>query len=656
MVTALIFGKPVSRTGNVSASAKEKEKDDGIRERTAVKPSYSNNDHDLKRAHCQRQNDSSSSSSTNLYLQYEVESSNNLFGLPPQEPQNVYTATAQGGKILKRQGHESIPLTQHRQRTNWPPLTNAANAIGRVNTNGEKYKLSAAAAAAAAAVTVPTKAKLELEISEEEKLVKTFNYLKEYRKVHGRNPTASDEDKVNLDKWLAEQRYQFQKYVAGRESTISETRLDLLRSVGLFKQVVKNVDIKRKCMLWGCKRELGANESFYCAQHMNLNTSNVNNPSNPPNISNPSSKKRKSNNGEISTNPAATNGVPQHSLKSPPEETSNRGHGHGGGGKKVKLAAGNVEKKPPAKRYKSNNGVRELTANPTASANGTLQTMKSPPEEVSNRKDEDVMMKMVKLAAGAVAKEVQYLGLQSSTDHVESAIKRFAVEVYCPMLYSSKEQSMGKSSDSARVLLSTFLAIREMLLINAGKFFPFAGLIDSSTNKESVEESNLKLARDFASVVVQNAVKRLQRMSPDGIVKHMIPNQDLLFDQYLEASKSYDSKGEDFQFALGRLDATATYLNANGSKLSVRKSIMARTSFNYAREQHPLFQEDNTSVGRKVLHAAPNSCVVFVMGQSESVEKNDIGYSSVNVEARHVERKEARESRIRLLKRCYNEL
>jgi len=316
-----------------------------------------------------------------------------------------------------------------------------------------------------------------------------------------------------------------------------------------------------------------------------------------------------------------------------------------------------AKKEPSAKRYKSNDGGRELTTNPTATANGTQLVLKSPPEEISNREDEDVIVKIVKLAANAVAKEVRYLGLQSSTDHVESAIKRFAVEVYCPLLYSSKEQSKGASPHSAdRVLLSTFLALRDMLLINAEKFFPFAGLKDSCTQKESGDEANLKLTRDFASAVVQNAVKRLQRMSADVFVKHIIPNQDRVFDQYLEASRSYDSKGEDFQIALGRLDATATYLNAKGSKLSARESIMARTSFNYAREQHPLIREDNSSIGQKEAHVAPNACVVFVMGESENVKKKDIPYASVNVDARHVERKEARESRIRLLKRRYNEL
>lgn len=220
---------------------------------------------------------------------------------------------------------------------------------------------------------------------------------------------------------------------------------------------------------------------------------------------------------------------------------------------------------------------------------------------------------------------------------------------------------MGTSSFSSdRVLLSTLLALQEMLVINADKFFSFAGLKDSSTEKkESGEEADSKLTRDFARAVVQNAAKRLQRMTSDVSLKQIIPNQDCVFDQYLEASRSYDTKGEDFQLALGRLDASSTYRNAKGSKLSARESIMARTSFNYARKQHRLIREDDASGGRTEAHPAPNACAIFVMGESESVGKESVRkeeQTSVNVEARHHKRTEVRESRIRLLKRYYDDL
>lgn len=616
MVTALIFGKPAPRSVSTSATtAREKEKDDEKRERertasAALKPSSSStNNHDIdnqKRggaAHNQRRHQNNNSVTNGLRL---VSSSppplfSTQIKISPLTKINAYAATATGQKV---QNGESIPLMTHRGAS-WPPSSTNDKAKGTVNSNSEKIPENKIAAAA-----LPAKAP-EDKLTEEETWIKTFNDLKEYRKVHRRVPSSADYRKIvdetglgkwnpNLAKWMFKQRYQYGKYIEGRESTLNSTHIDLLRSIGLFTHIPKKV----------------ASFAFHCAEHSNVYTSNVakkgnNNPTSTYNISRPASKKHKSNAGELSTNPSASvNGTKSKcTLKSQHKGVSNR---------------------------------EEHT-------------------QVSNREDDDVA-KVVKLVAGAVTKEIHYLGLHSSTDHVDSAIKRFAVEVYCPLLYSSREQSMGISSYSVdRLLLSTLLALREMLVINAEKFFPFAALKDSCTKEEeSGEEANAnsKITRDFANAVVQNAAKRLQRMSTGVFLKGIIPNQDRLFDQYLEASKSFDSKGEDFQFALGRLGATAEYRNAKGSKLGERESIMARTSFNYAREQHPLIREDSALVGQKEAHAAPNACAVFVMEESEIIKKKeDTGYTTgVNVEARHVERKEARETRIRLLKRHYSGL
>jgi len=206
------------------------------------------------------------------------------------------------------------------------------------------------------------------------------------------------------------------------------------------------------------------------------------------------------------------------------------------------------------------------------------------------------------------------------------------------------------------VLISTLLAIREMLIINSEKFFPFETPKDSSTHKESDEEATSKLiSRDIACAVVQNSAKALQRKSPDIFLKLKISNQDSLFDQYLEASKSYDSKGEEFQFALGRVDARAVYQTAKGSQLGERESIMARTGFNYAREQHPLIQHNGgtTTRLRDDSQPVPNVCF-FVMGGDETKsEKNEISKSINNVEESHDVMKDERVKKIYELKRRY---
>eukprot|EP00984_Skeletonema_dohrnii_P016207 scaffold7152_cov148-Skeletonema_dohrnii-CCMP3373.AAC.8 len=619
MVTALVFGKPVART---SASAKEKAKDDGKsrekeRERstavaTAKPSSSSNNNSDRQKlaAHSQRQTNHSNSAANGA--QYGASSATSNIILPLTK-NNMYTATTKPGQ--KVQNGESVPLMS-KHSASWRPLTHD-KAKRTINSNGGKSsenKISAAPAAASK----------EGKMSKEEKWIKTFNALKEYQKHHGSLPTAEWDngktvEELDLTTWMVQQSSQYQKHLEGKKSTLSSTCIELLRSIGMCDEPVrKGKSNKRRCMFWGCKRALGAYESFHCAEHRNVYTST---PQHPP-----------STNTSTSTSAYSTS-------------------------------------KPAVKRQKKNAGESSSKSSSKPSANGTKHTLKSPPEETlkkisppkeTSRIEEDDIVKVVKLAADAVAKEIRYLSLKSPTDHAESAIKRFAVEVYCPLLYSSKARSMGTSSSSDRVLLSTLLALQEMLVINADKFFSFAGLKDLSTEKnESGEEADSNLTRDFARAVVQNAAKRLQRMTSDVSLKQIIPNQDCVFDQYLEASRSYDTKGEDFQLALGRLDASSTYRNAKGSKLSARESIMARTSFNYARKQHRLIREDDASGGRTEAHPAPNACAIFVMGESESVGKESVRkeeQTSVNVEARHHKRTEVRESRIRLLKRHYDDL
>eukprot|EP00985_Skeletonema_marinoi_P027514 scaffold22729_cov84-Skeletonema_marinoi.AAC.1 len=382
-------------------------------------------------------------------------------------------------------------------------------------------------------------------MSKEEKWIKTFNALKEYQKHHGSLPTAEWDngktvEELDLTTWMVQQSSQYQKHLEGKKSTLSSTCIELLRSIGMCDEPVRKGKSKKRCMFWGCKRALGAYESFHCAEHKNVYTS-----------------------------------TPPHPFTNTSTSTS-----------------AYSTSKPAVKRQKKKAGESSSKSSTKPSANGTKHRLKSPPEETlkkrsppkeTSRIEEDDIVKVVKLAADAVAKEIRYLGLKSPTDHAESAIRRFAVEVYCPLLYSSKARSMGTSS------------------------FSSDRLKDSSTEKkESGEEADSKLTRDFARAVVQNAAKRLQRMTSDVSLKQIIPNQDCVFDQYLEASRSYDTKGEDFQLALGRLDASSTYRNAKGSKLSARESIMARTSFNYARKQHRLIREDDASGGRTEAHPAPN--------------------------------------------------
>jgi hypothetical protein len=616
MVTALVFGKPLPRTTSASSAAKEKEKEDDKNKKneswengserdttTAAapatargKPSSSdsmiNNDCQKLSAHSQRRkNDGDGGFAATAATATTTQTQSKIL---PANTNIRSTLKIQNGDIVPLMPNKSAPMR---------PLKHD-EVKGSINSKGEKFpknQISAHPAAAAVSTTnavVPTRNTLP----GEEERIKTFDGMKEYQYQHGRLPT--DSGKSNFD--FAD----LQSYLEGKKRF--NARIDLLRSIGMLDKAAIKVGSKNMCMFKGCKRELGDNEALHCAEHSNGRYGNVYTPT---------------------PNPLA---LGDHSTSIDTYNTS----------------------KPAAKKAKVDSDGMSSKSFSISSPNGTKYTLKSPPEETvkyggnpeetSNIEAEDEA-KMVKLVADAVAKELRYLSLQSPTDHIESSVKKFAIEVYYPLLSSSKERERSTSSSysASRVLLSTLLALQEMLIINADRFFPLAGLKDSSAEKESDEKANSKLARDFARAVIQNAAKRLQRMTSD-----VIPNQDCLFDQYLETSRRYESKGEDFQLALERLDASATYRNAKGSTLGERESIMARTSFNFAREQHPLIREDD----QPSAHPFPNACAVFVMGKSKSEKKKEITTQmGLNIETRHHKRTQARESRIRSLK-YYNGL
>ena len=616
MVTALVFGKPLPRTTPASSAAKEKEKEDDKKNQSWENGSGSERDTTTTTAAAPATARGKPPSSDSMYNNdcqklsaqrrqndggFAATAATTTTAPTPTQTQSKLPATANTNKrsTLKIQNGDIVPLMPNKSAPMRPLKHDEVK--GSINSNGEKFpknQISAHPAAAAVSTTnavVPTRNTLP----GEEERIKTFDGMKEYQYQHGRIPT--DSGKSNFD--FAD----LQSYLEGKKRF--NARTDLLRSIGMLDKAAIKVGGKRMCMFRGCKRELGDDESLYCAGHSNGY-------------------------GIVYTptpNPLA---LGDHSTSIDTYNTS----------------------KPAAKKAKVGSDGMPSKSSSTSSSNDTKYTLKSPPEEIknggnpvetSNIEGEDEA-KVVKLAADAVAKELRYLSLQSPTDHIESSVKKFAIEVYYPLLHSSKERerSTGASSYSAsRVLLSTLLALQEMLIINADKFFPLAGLKDSSAEKERDEKVNSKLARDFAGAVIQNAAKRLQRMTSD-----VIPNQDCLFDQYLETSRRYDSKGEDYQLALERLDASATYRNAKGSTLGERESIMARTSFNFAREQHPLIREDQPTA-----HPSPNACAVFVMGKSKSEKKEVTSQMGLNIETRHHKRTQARESRIRSLK-YYNGL
>jgi hypothetical protein len=123
---------------------------------------------------------------------------------------------------------------------------------------------------------------------------------------------------------------------------------------------------------------------------------------------------------------------------------------------------------------------------------------------------------------------------------VIEAVRRFAMEVYCPFLLSAR-QSMGNDSPNVdRICLSTLLAVQEMFIMNADKLFTFSFLKQSPI---SLSET-LYTSHVFANAIVWNTAKRL----------HSNVEQGQFFADFIKASHNYDTKSEDFQFLLTRSD------------------------------------------------------------------------------------------------------
>ncbi len=115
---------------------------------------------------------------------------------------------------------------------------------------------------------------------------------------------------------------------------------------------------------------------------------------------------------------------------------------------------------------------------------------------------------------------------------VIEAVRRFAMQVYCPFLLSAR-QSMGNDSPNVdRICLSTLLAVVEMLIMNANKLFTFSIMKQSP---KSLSET-LCISHVFANAIVRNTAKRL----------HSNIEQGQFFADFVKASHNYNTKSEDF--------------------------------------------------------------------------------------------------------------
>jgi len=175
-------------------------------------------------------------------------------------------------------------------------------------------------------------------------------------------------------------------------------------------------------------------------------------------------------------------------------------------------------------------------------------------------------------------------------------VRRFVIEVYCPFLLSARQSMGNKSPNVDRIRLSTLLAVREMLIMNADKLFTFA------TMKQSLKTSSerLYLAHVFSNAIVRNTAKRL----------HSNAEQGQFFADFVQAARNYDTKSEDFQFSLARLDPRSICVYQGGKQVGAEESILAKIGFNYARQRHPLLHKDTCSRETSIENGMPLTCPV----------------------------------------------
>eukprot|EP00970_Alexandrium_tamarense_P000474 scaffold61_cov205-Alexandrium_tamarense.AAC.28 len=206
---------------------------------------------------------------------------------------------------------------------------------------------------------------------------------------------------------------------------------------------------------------------------------------------------------------------------------------------------------------------------------------------------------------------------KDDANKIATAVERFALEVYCPFLLASKHCMGNTSPKRDRIIISTLLAIQEMLILNADTFFSKAHPFKNDTVGSSRVQHSLSLvARVYAAAILRTSAKRMG---------------EHLFADFIRATRSYDSQGDDFQFALKHADVRARIQLPNGNKLGREESVLAKVSFNYTRERHPLLCNDEINAkdngvavmrhGQSTISVpTPNKCVVFVMKNNRSAE------------------------------------
>ena len=229
-----------------------------------------------------------------------------------------------------------------------------------------------------------------------------------------------------------------------------------------------------------------------------------------------------------------------------------------------------------------------------------------------------------------------------------AALEQFAMQIILPSFISAgvrEGPGCGTDSDSSsggshRTLSATFLALREILMINADSYFFRVGRSDkdrpgptpeNGRNSTYGAEEKVLRSRLIATGVLFASVNRLDE-----------ERKSVLAD-LVSAIGEYDAAKDTFVLCLERADGRSLGVLPNGHALGAEENIAWGVSFNAAREKHPLIttkkrrdlarrlasysssisDEHKTKLANSVLNDTmhtldmpkPNACALYFVGE-----------------------------------------
>jgi hypothetical protein len=180
------------------------------------------------------------------------------------------------------------------------------------------------------------------------------------------------------------------------------------------------------------------------------------------------------------------------------------------------------------------------------------------------------------------------------------SVKRFAADIYYPHIVSCKSRIGSNSVTSDRIIISTLLALREMMVMNADKLF-------SSFPKAKVCAC--------AGAIARSCAKKLASIT-----------SNFSYENFLKACQGYDSQRADFRFALLEANAQSVCILPDGNKPSQSESIVSRIIFNKTRMSHPLvyseklvtkykssYESTRLDKSYSLTTPSPSSCTAFLI-------------------------------------------